>query len=105
MYEKFTFFTTGTFWFLMGILFAGLSAGAKVWFEEKGFVMKWWKWLLAALWWFLVFFTFFAAFTFLGEGESRAFWLSMLVFGIFDIILGVGLWRLLARGKTAPATD
>lgn len=103
MYETFTFFTTGTFWFLMGILFVGLAVGSKVWFEDLGFEMNWWKWLLTAVWWFLVFFTFYAAFTFIGEDEARGGWLTLLIFGVFDAILGVGLWRLLGMNKTTAA--
>lgn len=103
MYEKLVFFTTGQFWFLMGILFVGLVAGARVWFEDLGYKMTWWKWLLAGIWWFLVFFTFYAAFTFIGEDEARGGWLALLLFGVIDVILGVGLWRLLASGKKEPA--
>ncbi len=103
MYEKFVFFTTGQFWFLMGILSVLIAAGAKVWFDDLGYKMNWWKWLLTGTWWFLVFFTFYAVFTFLGEGEARGFWLGLLIFGILDIILGVGLIRLLAGGKKETA--
>lgn len=91
----FTFFTTGTFWFLMGILFIGVVAGAKTWFDELGVKMNWWKWILSLLWWFLLYFTVFAAFTFLGERESTAAWGTLILFGVVDAILGVGLWRLL----------
>lgn len=103
MYETFTFFTTGQFWFFMGILFVGVAAGVKVWFEDLGYEMNWWKWLLTAIWWFLVFFTLYAVFTFLGEGEVRGFWLGLLLFGIIDVILGVGLWRLLAGDTKSKA--
>ncbi|MBT3670619.1 MAG: hypothetical protein HOA61_01020 [Bacteroidetes bacterium] len=103
MYEKFAYFTTPQFWFFMGILFVGVAVGLKVFFEDKGFEMNWWKWLLTALLWFLIFFSVMAAFTFLGEGETRGFWIGLALFGVIDIILGVGLWRLLSGGKKVPA--
>lgn len=102
----FTFFTTGQFWFLMGILFVVVAMGAKAWFDGLGYKMNWWKWMLAGIWWFLLFFTVYAVFTFLGEGEPRAFWLGLLIFGVIDIILGVGLWRLLAGNRQGkPAAE
>lgn len=98
----FSFFTTGTFWVLMGILFVGIFRGAKVWFEEKGFKMNWWKWLLTALWYGFVLMSVAAPFTFLAEGEPQGFWGIGAVMIVSSIILGVGLWRLLIADRAEP---
>ena len=96
------FFTSGLFWFVMGILFVGVALGFWAWTREWGLVMKWWKWLLALLWWVLLNITIASPFTLLAEDEGTG---ALGVFGILaviTIILGVGLWRLLIRGRTVP---
>src|SRR3990172_3275697 len=99
----YTFFTTATFWFIMGILSIGVFAGAKIMFEERGFEMNWWKWLLTLLWWVMLFFSIFATFTFMGEGETSGGLSLLALFGAVDLILSVGLWRLLGSGKKLAA--
>jgi hypothetical protein len=97
------FFTTGTFWFIMGILTVGVFAGAKIMFEDRGFTMSWWKWTLAGLWWLLLFATLAAPMTLLAEREPKGAWGVLGILGVITFILGVGLWRLLASGKRQSA--
>lgn len=92
-------FSGGLFWFIMGILFVLVAVGAKVWTEELGLKMTWWKWALAGLWYLLLNGTVALAFTFVGENETGAGVRSLLLFGIITVILGVGLWRLLWLGR------
>jgi hypothetical protein len=83
------------FWFIMGLLFVLVAAGAKTWAEELKLKMNWWKWVLVALWYGLLNLTIAVPFTFWGENEGRAGRASLLFLGIITIILGVGLGALL----------
>ena len=74
-----------------------------VWFAELGYKMNWWKWLLAAIWYLLLNATVAAPFTLLAENEAKGAWGTLGIMGVLTIILGVGLWRLLASGKKATA--
>ncbi len=67
-----SFFTSGTFWFIEGILFIVLLIALRAWLKEKRAPMTWWKWFLLVVWIFLAGFT--AAFTGtnIGEGEYTA---------------------------------
>jgi hypothetical protein len=98
-----SFFTTGTFWFIMGILSVGVFAGAKILFEERGFAMSWWKWTLVVVWWLLLFVTAAAPMTLLAEREPKGAWGTLGIFGVLTVVLGVGLWRVLASGKKLAA--
>lgn len=99
-----TFFTTGTFWFIMGILTVSVFVGAKIMFEDKGFAMNWWKWVLTGLWWLLLFATLAGPMTLLAEREPKGSLGTVGILGVITIILGVGLWRLLASGRKAAAS-
>lgn len=98
------FFTTGIFWFIMGILSVAVFAGAKIMFEERGFVMSWWKWALVVLWWLFLFATFAAPMTLLAEQEPKGALGTIGIFGVLAIISGVGLWRILASSKRLAAS-
>jgi len=98
-----TFFLSGPFFFILGILFVFVALGANAWFKSMGFVMNWWKWLLTALWWALLNVTIAAPLTLLGENEPKGAWGTLGIFAVLTIILGVGLWRLLVMGKMAKA--
>ncbi len=94
------------FWMLMGMI-AVLSGGALWSFaDRRGWVLPWWKWLLAALWYAVFGLSFYASGTLLGEYEPKA-GLRVLALGLFvSLVLGVGLVRVLAhRGKKAPAAS
>ena len=67
-----SFFTSGIFWFIEGVLFVVLITALRAWLKEKGAPMTWWKWFLLIAWILLAGFT--AAFigTNIGEGEYTA---------------------------------
>ena len=77
------------FWIVMGLFYAMMIAGAPVWAEDLGVQMSWWKWVLCALWYVLLSFTFAGSSTLLGDKEPKA-WYKFLVFHlILTIIAGI----------------
>ena len=87
------------FAFMVGLFSGAVIVGAITWAKELGLNMKWWKWLLAAIWYMLLLFLVFAAFTFIGEGEPNAGWKTMGISVVIMVILGTGLYRLLISGR------
>ena len=67
--------------------------------KDRGIPMPYWKWILLGSW--VLFFGFTIAFigTNLGEKEPKAALLGGIIFGLFAVISGVGLWRVLKIGK------
>ena len=84
------------FWIAMGLIYALAIAGARVWAQDLGLQMTWWKWLLAALWYLMLSVGLAGGFTLMGEKEPRAgyYFLGLVLIGM--IILGIGLWFLLS---------
>jgi hypothetical protein len=93
------FFNSGLFCFLEGVFVCLAVIGFKIWMEDRGIPMPFWKWILLGIW--VLFFGFTIAFigTNLGEKEPRAVLLGGIVFGLAVIITGVGLWRVVRIGK------
>jgi hypothetical protein len=90
------FFSSGLFWILMGIIFVLVAAGFKEFADERGWEINWWKGLLAVIWYAILSLSFYAYGTLRGENEASA-GVKFLLLGLFvSLILGVGLWRLLA---------
>ena len=87
------------FAFITGLFSGAVIVGAITWAKELGLKMKWWKWLLAAIWYLLLLFLVFAAFTFIGEGEPIAGWKTLGISVVIMVIVGTGLYRLLIAGK------
>ena len=87
------------FAFITGLFSGAVIVGAITWAKELGLNMKWWKWMLAAIWYLLLLFLVFAAFTFIGEGEPIAGWKTLGISVVIMVILGTGLYRLLITGK------
>ena len=83
------------FAFIVGLLTGAVVVGAISWAKDLGLDMKWWKWLLSVLWYLLFLFLFFAAFTFIGEGEELAGWKTLGISTVILVILGAGLVRIL----------
>lgn len=83
------------FWVVMGLIYAVTIAGAPVWAEDLGLQMTWWKWVLAALSYALLSFTFAGSFTLLGEKEPGAWYKFMGFYLSLSIILGAITWFLL----------
>jgi hypothetical protein len=94
-----SFFTSGLFWFIEGILACLVVLGFKTWMEDRGTSMPWWKWILFGLWVGFLGFTIAFIFTSAGENEMAAAVKGGIIFGLVTVIFGVGLWRLI---NTAP---
>lgn len=90
------------FAFVTGLLSGMVIVGAVHWFRDLGLKMPWWKWLLAALWYGLLLFLVFAAFTLIGEGEPVAGWRVIGISAVVMVILGTGLARILLSGRKKP---
>ncbi len=95
------FFNSGLFWFLEGVLACLAAAGFKVWMEDRGVPLPFWKWILAGGWALLLGFTVAFVGTSLGEGEPAAALYGGIIFGLATVASGVGLWRLLGKGRKA----
>ena len=83
------------FAFIVGLLTGAVVVGAITWAKALGLKMTWWRWLLSALWYSLLLFLVFAAFTFIGEGEPAAGWKTVGISAVLLVILGAGLVRIL----------
>jgi len=90
-----TFFNSGLFWFIEGVLTCLSVVGFKLWMDDRGVKLCWWKWALTVLW------TGFTAFVIafvgvnIGDGEPQAARLGALIFGVLAMVSGAVLWRLL----------
>ena len=95
-------FVGGNFyWYLMGALAVLAGFGFKYFCEDRGWELNWWKWLLTIIWYGMVNLSFLSWGTLIGEMEATAGW-RLGVFGlVVCLILGVGLWRLLASKPKA----
>lgn len=87
------------FWFVFGLLFVLVAAGARVWAGDRGMRMTWWRWLLAYAWYGAVLLSIAAPMTLIGENETGAGLRLGLVLAVICVILGVGLWRVLTSGR------
>ena len=93
------FFNSGLFWFIEGVIFCLAVVGFKLWMEDHGIPMPFWKWMMLGAWVLLFGFSIAFVGTNLGEKEPKAALLGGIIFGLVTIISGVGLWRLLLIGK------
>ena len=101
-----SFFTSGTFWFIEGVLFVVLIIALRAWLKEKGARMTAWKWLLVVVWILLAGFT--AAFigTNIGEGEYTAALRGGGVSAIIVLVYALVLLRVLGiSGGRKPAKE
>jgi len=90
------------FAFIVGLLTGAVVMGATSWAKLLGLRMSWWRWLLSALWYILLLFLLFAAFTFMGEGEVAAGWRTIGISAVLMVILGAGLARILLASRSHP---
>jgi len=89
------FFNGSFFWFLMGVLFILAAAGFRAFAKDRGWVISWWKAILALIWYAIFTFSFYAYGTLMGENEAGA-GLKILGLGLFvSLVLGLIIWRLL----------
>lgn len=99
------FFDGNLFWLLMGIVFILVAAGFTAFAEDRGWVITWWKALLAILWYALLGSTFYAWGTLIGENEGDAGF-KIFLLGLFvSAVFGVVLWRLLAHKPATAGTS
>ena len=82
------------FWVVMGLLYALIIAGSKIWAQDLGLEMSWWKWVLVWLWYGLLSLGCAIGFTLMGEKEIRAGYFILGTNFIASVILGAGLWFL-----------
>ena len=99
------FFTSGLFWFIEGILACLVAIGLKVWMEDRGIPMPFWKWVLVAGWFLGLGVTVAFVGTCVGENEPHAATQGGIVFGTIVIITGVAVRRLLRIGSRAKKTN
>ena len=92
------------FSFIVGLLTGAVVVGANFWAKALGLRMHWWKWLLSVLWYMLLLFFIFAAFTFMGEGEVSAGWKTLGISVVILVVLGAGLARILLSGRSRSKT-
>jgi hypothetical protein len=89
--------TGGPFWFLMGVIFILVAAAFRAFAQDRGWVLTWWKGLLAVVWYTVLSLSFYAWGTLIGEGEAGA-GLKLFLIGLFvTIVFGVALLRLFAH--------
>lgn len=102
---KMSFFNSGFFWFFEGILTCLVFIGFKTWMEDRGTPMPFWKWLLFGPWVLIFGFTIAFIGTSIGENEMAAAVKGGIIFSLFTIITGVGLWRLLNIGTPSAKNE
>jgi preprotein translocase subunit SecF len=95
-----TFFSSGLFWFIEGILATLFILGFRAWMEDRGVPMTWWKCMITAIWILLAGFTIAFVGTSIGEKEMAAALRGGILLGVITILSGVGLWRLLQTGRS-----
>ncbi len=97
-------FNDGLLWFIIGVGATVASIALYQWLTEKKVSLKWWEWLLVAAWTLLLAFSVTAFTTNLGLKETRAAWLSLLIYGGITVIAGALGWYLVLRRKFAAST-
>jgi hypothetical protein len=93
------FFDGNIFWLLNGVILTVVALWFKDFAEGKGWAMTWWKWLLTGIWYLIFTTSFYAWGTLIGENFPGAGFKFFLLGFFVSLILGVGLWRLLAAGS------
>lgn len=91
------------FWIVLGLIYALMIVGAKVWAEDLKLKMYWWKWLLATVWYVLLSLCIAAAFTLFGEDEPKAGYYFLGVSALVLFILGSVVWRVLSHNRIKEA--
>lgn len=97
------FFDGNIFWLLNGIIFVLVAAGFKAFADDRGWVITWWKGLLAVVWYIIFSMSFYTWGTLIGE-QFPAAGFRLFLLGLFtSLVLGVGLWRLMAVNPKTEA--
>jgi len=85
------------FWMLLGIIQLAFFIGLRLFFKDKEFQLSWFRWGLVAGWWLTTNITVAAAFTLIGENESRAGTYFLAFFGIGLLIGAAALWTFIKK--------
>lgn len=91
----------GILWTIFGISLTILVFALKEWNQKREQTLKWWQWLLTAVWGIAVLATIAFIGTAFGEGEPRAAVTGGVFFGLIVAVSGVGLWRWIFTNKSA----
>ena len=91
--------TGGPFWFLMGVVFVLVAAAFRAFAQDRGWIVTWWKALLAVAWYAVLCTSFLAWGTLIGENEAAAGFKLFLIGLFVSIVFGVALVRLLAHSS------
>ena len=100
-----SFFTSGAFWFLEGVLAVGALVGLKVWMEDRRTPMPLWKWPIAAAWLVMAGATIAFIATSIGENEIVAAVKGGIIFSVLCIIVAAAAWRLLQIGRVKDTPE
>lgn len=85
------------FWMAIGLLIAFFFFGLRYWFQDLKIRMYWWKWLLVVIWLIILAVILGGAFTLIGENEPKAGVRFLLFFGVIILLIGGGIWKIVAR--------
>jgi hypothetical protein len=88
------FFNSSIFWFLMGVLFILVAAGFRAFAKDRGWVISWWKTVLALFWYAIFTLSFYAYGTLMGENEASAGSKILGLGLVISLVLGLIIWRL-----------
>lgn len=99
------FFDGKIFWLLNGILFILIAVGFKAFADERNWKLTWWKGALATIWYIFFSMAFYALGTLIGENEASAGYRMFAFLFVVALVLGVGLWRLLAYQPKPVKTE
>jgi hypothetical protein len=83
------------FWLFMGLNYALIIVGARIWVQDLGLQMTWWKWVLSTLWYIGLSVGLAGGFTLLGEREPKAGYYFLGLVIIIALIAGIGIGLLL----------
>ncbi len=96
------FLNGSLFWYMMGIIFVVIAFAFKAFVEDRGWVLTWWKGLIAVVTYTIFSLSLYAWGTLVGENESGAGFKFFLLGLFVTLVLAVVLWRFLsAKPKNA----
>ncbi len=89
------FFGSSFFWFIEGIFACLAIIALRIWAQDKGIRMPFWKWPAIIAWVTFVAISIAFVGTSIGEGESNAAFFGAVSAAVIASISGVVVWRLL----------
>ncbi len=89
------FFGSSFFWFIEGIFACLAIIALRIWTQDKGIRMPFWKWPVLIVWVAFLGISIAYVGTSIGEGESSAAFFGAVSASVIASISGVVVWRLL----------